>query len=937
MSVTAQTIKLLYTISLVLMLLFESTAYEPGRTEGEALLHWKQSFINQSVFTSWSLPISPCNWVGISCDNQGRVINITLPQLQLHGTLETLNFSSFPYLICLDINWNFFRGPIPPTIGLLSKLKYLDLSTNRLNTTLPLSLSNLTLLEHLDLSRNYIRGQIHPSLFPDPITNTNLGLISLKTIIFQETYLEGRIPSTIGNCVNLSFIALDNSSYTGHIPDSIGNLSRLVTLVLDQNYLTGHIPPSIGRLQNLIDLRLFDNQLSGHVPQQIGNLSSMIDFELSRNKFTGSLPAQVCKGGKLNYFSASYNDFSGPIPSSLKNCTDLYEVVLQHNRLTGDLDKMFGVYPNLYYIDLRHNQLGGVLSPNWKMSENLSGFRIAGNSVGGAIPADIFRLPNLGVLDLSSNRLHGRVPKEVRLSSKLIGLYLQGNMLSGNVPLQIGNLKMLQYLDLSKNNFTGQIPPEIGRCNSLIELNLSSNHMQGHIPEEIGQLRQLQISLDLSHNSLTGKIPANLGQLQALEILNLSYNHLTGVIPASLASMISLISGDFSHNRVEGPIPKSLCGKIKGMKPCTDAEVSSISPGKHDHVRIIVIACLAGVLPVLALVACSVLFYRRRGLAQHEQNETHGLRPKDVFSVLKFDGKVVYNDIVRATENFHSLYCVGSGASGIVYKTELPNGQVLAVKKLYSGTLEKATLAATSFVNEVTALTEIRHRNIVRFYGFCLHKDMILLVYKYVERGSLAEVLGSNDGAKELGWKKRIGIIKGIADALAYMHHSCLPPVAHRDISSKNVLLSARLEAHVSDFGTAKFLSPDSSNWTTFAGTFGYAAPEWAYTMAVTEKCDVYSFGVVAVEVLMGTHPKEKLLSLTSNMSDKQVKIESKDILDSRLAYPTSEELVRQLDFVLEIAILCLNSNPQLRPTMNYVCQMFDDKCETKYSIEIDF
>ncbi|CAO2814646.1 unnamed protein product [Amaranthus hypochondriacus] len=373
--------------------------------------------------------------------------------------------------------------------------------------------------------------------------------------------------------------------------------------------------------------------------------------------------------------------------------------------------------------------------------------------------------------------------------------------------------------------------------------------------------------------------------------------------------MISLISGD-SHNRVEGPIPKSLCGKIKGMKPCTYAEVSSASPGKHDHVRIIVIACLAGVLPVLVLVACSVLFYRRRGLAQHEQNETHGLRPKDVCR---------------------------SGASGIVYKVELPNGQVLALKKLNSGTLEKATLAASSFVNEVTALTEIRHRNIVRFYGFCLHMDMILLVYKYVERGSLAEVLGCNNGAKELGWEKRIGIIKGIADALAYMHHSCLPPVAHRDISSKNILLCSQLEAHVSDFGTAKFLSPDSSNWTTFAGTYGYAAPELAYSMAVTEKCDVYSFGVVAVEVLMGTHPKEKLLSLTSNMSDKQVKMQSKDILYSRLAYPTSEELVRQLDFVLEIAILCLNSNPQSRPTMNYVCQMFDDKCGTKDSIKIDF
>ncbi|XP_028790909.1 MDIS1-interacting receptor like kinase 2-like [Neltuma alba] len=87
------------------------------------------------------------------------------------------------------------------------------------------------------------------------------------------------------------------------------------------------------------------------------------------------------------------------------------------------------------------------------------------------------------------------------------------------------------------------------------------------------------------------------------------------------------------------------------------------------------------------------------------------------------------------------------------------------------------------------------------------------------------------------------------------MHHDCKPVIVHRDISSNNVLLSSNLEVHLSDFGTARFLKTDSSIWTTFTGTYGYAAAELAYTMAVTEKVDVYSFVVLAIELLMGEHP----------------------------------------------------------------------------------
>ena len=89
----------------------------------------------------------------------------------------------------------------------------------------------------------------------------------------------------------------------------------------------------------------------------------------------------------------------------------------------------------------------------------------------------------------------------------------------------------------------------------------------------------------------------------------------------------------------------------------------------------------------------------------------------------------------------------------------------------------------------------------------------------------MAAILSKKEEAKELDWCRRVNIVKGVSHALAYMHHDCSPPIVHRDISSKNILLDSDYEAHVSDFGTAKLLKQDSSNWTNFAGTYGYVAP----------------------------------------------------------------------------------------------------------------
>ncbi|XXG61819.1 hypothetical protein AAC387_Pa05g0332 [Persea americana] len=122
-------------------------------------------------------------------------------------------------------------------------------------------------------------------------------------------------------------------------------------------------------------------------------------------------------------------------------------------------------------------------------------------------------------------------------------------------------------------------------------------------------------------------------------------------------------------------------------------------------------------------------------------------------------------------------------------------------------------------------------------------------------------------------------------------------------------------EASISDFGTAKLLKPDSSNWSMLADTYGYVAPELAYTMRVTEKCDVYSFGVVSLEVIMGMHPGELISSLLTSRGEE---ILLKDVFDQRLPQPNDEEM-KEVVLTMVLALACLSADPQGRPTMHHV------------------
>ncbi|GKV28064.1 hypothetical protein SLEP1_g37161 [Rubroshorea leprosula] len=320
----------------------------------------------------------------------------------------------------------------------------------------------------------------------------------------------------------------------------------------------------------------------------------------------------------------------------------------------------------------------------------------------------------------------------------------------------------------------------------------------------------------------------------------------------------------------------------------------------------------------LAYLAFLLLSRRKHRIA--DEGDSSPTKNGDIFSIWNFDGRVAYEDIIKATEDFDIKYCIGTGGYGSVYRAQLPNGKVVALKKLHRREAEEPAFDK-SFRNEVKVLTEIRHKNIVRLHGFCLHKRYMFLIYQYMERGSLFCVLRNDDEAVELDWLKRFNVIKSMANALSYLHHDCIPPILHRDISSNNILLNSELEAFVADFGNARLLDPDSSNYTTLAGTHGYIAPELAYTMVVTEKCDVYSFGVVALEVLMGMHPG-KLLTLLSSPSSLQ-NVMLSDILDARLSPPRSRSLTQNIVVATALAFACLHAKPKFRPTMKFVSQQF--------------
>jgi Leucine-rich repeat (LRR) protein len=426
-----------------------------------------------------------------------------------------------------------------------------------------------------------------------------------------------------------------------------------------------------------------------------------------------------------------------------------------------------------------------------------------------------------------NNSFSGPLPAAAALLQKFNA---DNNRFSGEIPAGLAaGMPLLQEFILSSNQLSGTIPASIASLRGVTQMNFSNNQLTGEIPAALGSMPVLNL-LDLSSNQLSGSIPASLGALR-LNQLNLSSNRLTGEIPAALA--ISAYDESFLGNPALCTAASS-SGNLAGVSSCAARSSDKVSPGLRTGLLV------AGIALLVAIAALAFFIIRdakrRKRLAPTQ--ETWKLT---AFQPLDFGESAVLRGL--ADENL-----IGKGGSGRVYRVECPSrttgdGTVLAVKRIWTGGKVAKNLER-EFESEVDVLGHVRHTNIVKLLCCLSRAETKLLVYEYMDNGSLDRWLhghrwsaGSAAVAKApssarrapLDWPARVRVAVGAARGLSYMHHECSPPVVHRDVKCSNILLDSELNAKVADFGLARMLIQTAGTTTdtmsAVAGTFGYMAP----------------------------------------------------------------------------------------------------------------
>ncbi|XP_072992167.1 rust resistance kinase Lr10-like [Typha latifolia] len=283
------------------------------------------------------------------------------------------------------------------------------------------------------------------------------------------------------------------------------------------------------------------------------------------------------------------------------------------------------------------------------------------------------------------------------------------------------------------------------------------------------------------------------------------------------------------------------------------------------------------------------------------------------------------HQIVGCTRNY--LTKLGSGGFGDVYKGELPNGVLVAVKVL-NGNLDKRV--EEQFMAEVGTIGRTYHINLVRLYGFCFDLTVRALVYEYMENGSLDDYLFDNN--RDTNFATLLEIATGVAKGIRYLHEECQQRIIHYDIKPGNILLDQKLIPKVADFGLAKLLSRDNTHISMMGGrgTPGYAAPEMWASPVVTYKCDVYSFGMLLFEIAGRRRIFEGNLAESQQWLPKLVweKFEVGQLWEIRSLANIGEEDKVIAERMFKVALWCVQYQAEARPPMSKVVKMLEGEME---------
>ncbi|CAN6842294.1 unnamed protein product [Brassica oleracea] len=429
----------------------------------------------------------------------------------------------------------------------------------------------------------------------------------------------------------------------------------------------------------------------------------------------------------------------------------------------------------------------------------------------------------------------------------------------------------------------------------------------------------------LSSSGLNGVIASSIQNLTYLQELDLSNNNLSGGVPEFLANMESLLIINLGWNSLAGPIPQALRDREKkGLKLTTQGNPNLCLSGSCNNNKKVLVPVIASVASVLVLIALLVLFYifrKKRPLSEGTAGTRELPRKSSIFSKKK---RFTYSEVVELTDNFKRV--LGEGGFGVVYHGSLSDTEPVAVKVLSESSVEGYKEFKAEF-QKVELLLRVHHLNLVSLVGYCDEGGHLALIYENMENGNLKQHLSVQSAGSTLKWASRLKIAVEAAQGLEYLHVACEPPMVHRDVKSKNILLDDRFDAKLADFGLSRSFSVGAETQvaTVVAGTSGYLDPAYYQRNRLNEKSDVYSFGIILMEIITNRSVIERTREKTHIAEWLKVLISSGDIekiVDPNLGRDYDSNIAWK---ILELAISCVSHSSSDRPNKSKVVNVLKE------------
>ncbi|XP_074556996.1 pollen receptor-like kinase 4 [Curcuma longa] len=544
---------------------------------------------------------------------------------------------------------------------------------------------------------------------------------------------------------------------------------------------------------------------------------------------------------------------------------------------------------------------------------------------------------------------HAPWPGVICLQGIITGLHLSDMGLSGTLNVDaLFAFPALRSLSFVNNSLSGALPADLGRLHTLKSILLSRNKFSGPIPTDSfrGMTRLKKLWLD--DNQFNGPIPDSLADATALLELHLENNHFSGEIPAALA-LPSLSSFNVSNNNLHGSIPQALakfnsssfsgneglCSQLVVGKPCAEPAIAAGGGGS------IIIACALAI-----LLVCMALYALKTGDKKEEvvtlgkarkakettspnsgedggANAGAGGGAEGLVMLSSRNGELQLSDLMKAEAEL-----LRSGGMGTVYKAAMANGVAVVVKR----TRDLNRLGKEAFAAEMARLGRLSHPNVVTPLAYHYRKDEKLLVLEFVPKRSLSYVLHGDRGTDHaaLDWGRRLGIARGVARGLAYLHTE-LPFIdaPHGNLKSGNVVLSLDFEPRLTDFGYLPMVNASQ------AGTLMQAlrTPEVLAGRPVSARSDVYCFGVLLLELMTGKFPAQYLSNVDGGTDVVEWATRAAgegreaDVLDPAMV-AGAKSAVPEMVRLLRVAVECVDPEPERRLGLKEAVERIEEVAE---------